>query len=98
MVYDAITVEPGIYHDGWFGIRIEDDFLVNQDGYEFLTETIPRDLDWFMITHDDYEPMEVIEVTEEDEGFLPFPAGIIEIILISTIVVAIRNPEDYESL
>ena len=99
MVYDAITVEPGIYHDGWFGIRIEDDFLVNQDGHEFLTETIPRDLDWFMITLDDYEPLEVIEVAEEeDDGFLPFPVGIIEIILISTIVVAIRNPEDYESL
>ena len=50
-----------------------------------------------MITVDDYEPIEVIEVTEEDEDFLPFPAGIIEIILITTIIITIRNPEDYES-
>ncbi|HIG02931.1 MAG TPA: M24 family metallopeptidase [Candidatus Poseidoniales archaeon] len=54
MVYDAVTVEPGIYHDGWFGIRIEDDFLVNSDGHEFLSEIIPRDLDWFMIEKGDY--------------------------------------------
>ena len=54
MVYDAKTVEPGIYLDGWFGVRIEDDFLVNQEGHEFLSEDLPRDLDWFMIEEDDY--------------------------------------------
>lgn len=49
MAYDAVTIEPGIYIDGWFGIRIEDDFLVNTDGHEFMTADLPRDLDWFMI-------------------------------------------------
>ncbi|HJM54824.1 MAG TPA: M24 family metallopeptidase, partial [Poseidonia sp.] len=53
--YDAITIEPGIYLDGWFGIRIEDDFLVNQEDHEFMTADLPRDLDWFMIENDDYD-------------------------------------------
>ena len=37
----AITIEPGIYLDGWFGIRIEDDFLVNRESHEFLTADLP---------------------------------------------------------
>lgn len=33
----AITVEPGIYIPGKFGIRIEDDILVTKTGYKILT-------------------------------------------------------------
>ena len=54
---DAITIEPGIYIEDWFGIRIEDDYLVDVDGHEPLTEDLPRDLDWFMIMEDDYPPL-----------------------------------------
>lgn len=96
MVYDAVTVEPGIYHDGWFGIRIEDDFLVNQEGSEFLTKDLPRDLEWFMITVDSYEPIETVEVSGPENNSLPFPMGIVELILIATIVIAIRNPDDQD--
>ena len=98
MVYDAVTVEPGIYHDGWFGIRIEDDFLVNQDGHEFLTEDLPRDLDWFMIMEDDYESTQGMNLDngDEDSSFLPYPTGIVELVILATIVAAIRRPEDYE--
>jgi len=33
-----ITVEPGIYLQGWGGVRIEDTLLVTKDGYEILTK------------------------------------------------------------
>jgi hypothetical protein len=85
-VYDAITIEPGIYIDGWFGIRIEDDFLVNQEDHEFLSEIIPRDLDWFMIYEDAYNASEFPGIEDntanlpEDSSLLPAPVGIIEII------------------
>jgi Xaa-Pro aminopeptidase len=34
---NVVTVEPGVYLDGKFGIRIEDDVVVTQDGIENLT-------------------------------------------------------------
>ncbi len=39
----VITVEPGIYlPDRQFGIRIEDDVMVTEDGYRILSAGIPR--------------------------------------------------------
>lgn len=34
-----LTVEPGVYIPGKFGIRIEDTVLINRDGYNNLTKS-----------------------------------------------------------
>ena len=99
-VWDAITIEPGIYLDGWFGVRIEDDFLVNQDNHEFLTADLPRDLDWFMIKADDY-PISDMGFSEDSDSddtseTLPFPIGMVQTMMLLTIVASafVRNEKD----
>jgi Xaa-Pro aminopeptidase len=41
----VLTVEPGIYiPEEAIGVRIEDDVLITADGYEILTDRLPRKL------------------------------------------------------
>ncbi|MBT3653037.1 MAG: M24 family metallopeptidase [Euryarchaeota archaeon] len=99
-VWDAITIEPGIYLDGWFGVRIEDDFLVNQESHEFLTADLPRDLDWFMIKADDYPQSDMGSTDGSDSDIvsetLPFPIGMVQTMMLLTIVASafVRNEDE----
>ncbi|MBN2563606.1 MAG: aminopeptidase P family protein [Phycisphaerae bacterium] len=40
----CMTIEPGVYVPGRFGIRIEDVVVVTADGYELLSNTVPTDV------------------------------------------------------
>lgn len=43
-VGDVVTVEPGVYLPGRFGIRIEDMYLINRTGCRCLTTGLPKKL------------------------------------------------------
>lgn len=45
---DTVTLEPGLYFSGRWGIRIENDFLVTDDGAEPLF-SYPLDLEYFIL-------------------------------------------------
>lgn len=39
---DLITIEPGVYIEGWGGLRLEDDYLVTSEGCERLTDMLEQ--------------------------------------------------------
>ena len=45
---DICTLEPGVYIEGEWGMRVENDYLVTEDGLENLFD-YPRDMEYFVI-------------------------------------------------
>ena len=45
-VGDCFTIEPGVYIEGKFGIRLEDDYRIGRGGKAACISRMPRDLAW----------------------------------------------------
>jgi Xaa-Pro aminopeptidase len=43
----VFTVEPGVYVEGRYGVRIEDDVFVTADGVEVVTGMVPKEFGWW---------------------------------------------------
>lgn len=39
---DVVTIEPGVYLDGWGGLRLEDDYAIVESGCERLTDKLDQ--------------------------------------------------------
>ena len=87
----AITIEPGIYIEGYFGVRIEDDVFVTRTGYETLT-FFPKGLENAILHPEKMseEPTELGDTHGEEEGginYLALLGALFLIAVVGTVVI-----------
>jgi Xaa-Pro aminopeptidase len=95
----TVTIEPGIYLEGNFGVRIEDDVIVERTGYELITH-FPKDLESAILLPEDY----VIETEkthsnsqgENQSGNFLLGLGII-LILIAVVLLYLKQKRNKSS-
>ncbi|UCH88358.1 MAG: M24 family metallopeptidase [Thermoplasmata archaeon] len=91
---DIITIEPGIYIEDDFGIRTEDDVIVDWFGYEIIT-FYPKNIEHMII----HPPENVSEPKEQaqkkwwetDKGKQAITGGSLGIIIIITVAFFLRK-------
>jgi Xaa-Pro aminopeptidase len=94
----TITIEPGIYLEGQFGVRIEDDVFVERTGQTLLTH-FPKDLESAILIPEDLENVTddsssiSRSITVGSSVLLPIGAFFI-IFLIVYFVVIIKRKKD----
>jgi Xaa-Pro aminopeptidase len=92
----AITIEPGIYLTGNFGVRIEDDVMVTRLGYELITH-FPKGIEEAVIYPEGYDNSSTDEKDGKESPFtdfnLPIAMGILLFIAIVSILIILRKYE-----
>jgi hypothetical protein len=91
----TVTIEPGIYLEGWFGVRIEDDVFVERTGNELLT-FFPKSLDDAILTPEEATGEEPeMKMGEKDETQIGdfFPTLMVIIIILAVVagIVVLRR-------
>ncbi len=91
----CVTIEPGIYLEGKFGVRIEDDVFVERTGHEVLT-FFPKDLESAILlpenaTNPFSSSGEKNESEDQSVSYLPALIGIFLIAAIGMVVIRKRK-------
>jgi Xaa-Pro aminopeptidase len=56
----VVTLEPGIYAEGQYGVRVENNYLITGDGYEPLFD-YPEDIEYFIRGGSDTPPLGAVQ-------------------------------------
>ncbi len=92
----TITIEPGIYLEGQFGVRIEDDVFVERTGQTLLTH-FPKDLESAILIPEDLENVTdhsnsaSMSISVGSSILIPIGAFILVLIIVYFVVITKRK-------
>lgn len=98
--YDmAITIEPGIYLTGNFGVRIEDDVMVTRLGYELITH-FPKGIEEAVIYPEGYENASLESKDSKENPFtdfnIPIALGILLFVAVFSILIILKKYKKFD--